>query len=54
VLTSQKSLADYFEIMLQANESNAKLCANWVMGELSALLNKNVDIKFCAHDAFMK
>jgi aspartyl-tRNA(Asn)/glutamyl-tRNA(Gln) amidotransferase subunit B len=27
--------------MLQANESNAKLCANWVMGELSALLNKN-------------
>jgi aspartyl-tRNA(Asn)/glutamyl-tRNA(Gln) amidotransferase subunit B len=41
VLTSQKSLADYFEIMLQANESNAKLCANWVMGELSALLNKN-------------
>jgi hypothetical protein len=26
---------------LQANESNAKLCANWVMGELSALLNKN-------------
>jgi aspartyl-tRNA(Asn)/glutamyl-tRNA(Gln) amidotransferase subunit B len=41
VLTSQKSLADYFEIMLKGNESNAKLCANWVMGELSASLNKN-------------
>ncbi len=41
VLTSQKSLADYFEIMLEGNTSNAKLCANWVMGELSASLNKN-------------
>lgn len=41
VLTSQKSLADYFEITLKGNEKNAKLCANWVMGELSALLNKN-------------
>ncbi len=41
VLTSQKSLADYFETMLEGNTSNAKLCANWVMGELSASLNKN-------------
>jgi len=41
VLTSHKALADYFESMLTGNESNAKLCANWVMGELSALLNKN-------------
>ena len=41
VLTSQKSLADYFEDMLTGNNINAKLCANWVMGELSALLNKN-------------
>ncbi len=41
VLTSQKALADYFEIMLVNNESNAKLCANWAMGELSAQLNKN-------------
>ncbi len=40
VLTSQKSLADYFEVMLESNEKNAKLCANWVMGELSASLNK--------------
>ncbi|MBA5249240.1 MAG: Asp-tRNA(Asn)/Glu-tRNA(Gln) amidotransferase subunit GatB [Gammaproteobacteria bacterium] len=41
VLTSQKPLADYFEAMLEGNQSNAKLCANWVMGELSALLNKD-------------
>ncbi len=41
VLTSQKLLADYFEATLEDNEKNAKLCANWVMGELSALLNKN-------------
>ncbi|NYT52367.1 MAG: Asp-tRNA(Asn)/Glu-tRNA(Gln) amidotransferase subunit GatB [Candidatus Vesicomyosocius endoextente] len=40
VLISQKSLADYFEVMLENNIVNAKLCANWVMGELSAALNK--------------
>ncbi len=44
VLTTQKPLADYFEAMLE-NNPNAKLCANWVMGELSASLNKNeIDI----------
>ncbi len=41
VLTSQKSLADYFETMLESNKGNEKLCANWTMGELSASLNKN-------------
>jgi len=41
VLTSQKALADYFETMLAGNESNAKLCANWAMGELAAALNKS-------------
>jgi aspartyl-tRNA(Asn)/glutamyl-tRNA(Gln) amidotransferase subunit B len=40
VLTSQKSLANYFEIMLKGNESNVKLCVNWAMGELSASLNR--------------
>ncbi|SMM98616.1 Aspartyl-tRNA(Asn) amidotransferase subunit B @ Glutamyl-tRNA(Gln) amidotransferase subunit B [uncultured Candidatus Thioglobus sp.] len=40
ILTAQKALADYFEIMLENNGSNVKLCANWVMGELSASLNK--------------
>jgi len=41
VLTSQKALADYFEQMIINNTINAKLCANWIMGELSASLNKN-------------
>ena len=40
VLTSQKSVADYFEAMLAAG-ADSKLSTNWVMGELSAVLNKN-------------
>ena len=45
VLTSQKSLADYFEKSVANNSENAKLCANWIMGDLSAALNKNqIDI----------
>ena len=44
-LTSQKSFADFFESML-SEDTDAKLSANWVMGELSAALNKNhMDIK---------
>lgn len=39
ILTSQKALADYFEAML-TNNQDAKLCANWVMGELSGALNR--------------
>jgi len=39
-LTAQKSLADYYEAMLN-DGAEAKLAANWVMGELSAALNKN-------------
>jgi aspartyl-tRNA(Asn)/glutamyl-tRNA(Gln) amidotransferase subunit B len=44
-LTSQKAFADFFESML-SEDTDAKLSANWVMGELSAALNKNqMDIK---------
>jgi len=39
-LTAQKSLADYYEAMLN-DGAEAKLAANWAMGELSAALNKN-------------
>ncbi len=39
-LTAQKPLADYYEAMLN-DGVEAKLAANWVMGELSAALNKN-------------
>jgi aspartyl-tRNA(Asn)/glutamyl-tRNA(Gln) amidotransferase subunit B len=40
ILTSQKEVADYFEIMINQG-ADAKLSANWVMGELSAALNKS-------------
>lgn len=45
VLTSNRELADYFEETVKLSESDAKLCTNWVMGDLSALLNKeNLEI----------
>ena len=40
VITSSKAIADYYERMI-TNNNNAKLCANWVMGELSGALNKD-------------
>jgi len=39
-LTAQKDIADYFESMI-AKGADVKLSANWVMGDLSASLNKN-------------
>ena len=39
-LTVQKDIADYFESMITKG-ADVKLAANWVMGELSASLNKN-------------
>ncbi|MDM8565574.1 Asp-tRNA(Asn)/Glu-tRNA(Gln) amidotransferase subunit GatB [Candidatus Halobeggiatoa sp. HSG11] len=40
-LTSSRELADYFEQVVEKSGSEAKLCANWVIGDLSAFLNKN-------------
>jgi aspartyl-tRNA(Asn)/glutamyl-tRNA(Gln) amidotransferase subunit B len=40
VLTSTRELADYFEAVVKASGCEAKLCANWVMGDLSGSLNK--------------
>ncbi|MFO1350692.1 MAG: Asp-tRNA(Asn)/Glu-tRNA(Gln) amidotransferase subunit GatB [Gammaproteobacteria bacterium] len=40
VLTASRDLADYFDAAAQALGSDAKLCANWVMGEVMAALNK--------------
>ncbi len=40
VVTSSKPLADYYEAVVEASGSEAKLSANWVIGELSAALNK--------------
>lgn len=45
VLTSNRELAEFFEETVKLSGSDAKLCVNWVMGDLSALLNKeNLDI----------
>ncbi|HZJ95313.1 MAG TPA: Asp-tRNA(Asn)/Glu-tRNA(Gln) amidotransferase subunit GatB [Thiopseudomonas sp.] len=44
VLSASREMADYFETTEQVCK-DAKLAANWVMGDLSALLNKdNLDI----------
>ncbi|HEX5514455.1 MAG TPA: Asp-tRNA(Asn)/Glu-tRNA(Gln) amidotransferase subunit GatB, partial [Gammaproteobacteria bacterium] len=40
VLTSSRELADYYEEVVQACGQQAKLAANWVMGELSGALNR--------------
>ena len=40
VLTASRELADYYEAVVRAAPADAKLAANWVMGELSAALNK--------------
>jgi aspartyl-tRNA(Asn)/glutamyl-tRNA(Gln) amidotransferase subunit B len=39
-LTSSRELADFFERTVEAADGEGKLSANWVMGELSGLLNK--------------
>lgn len=42
VLTSSKELADYYEAVLEKTSSKtAKLAANWIMGDLSAALNRD-------------
>ncbi len=40
VLTASRELADYFEAAEQASESETKLTAHWVMGDLLGALNK--------------
>jgi aspartyl-tRNA(Asn)/glutamyl-tRNA(Gln) amidotransferase subunit B len=40
VLTAVRELADFFEAVVKAAGVDAKLCANWVMGDLAAALNK--------------
>ncbi|MCK5092617.1 MAG: Asp-tRNA(Asn)/Glu-tRNA(Gln) amidotransferase subunit GatB [Gammaproteobacteria bacterium] len=40
VLTSSRELADYYEAVATASGGQSKLAANWVTGELTAMLNK--------------
>jgi aspartyl-tRNA(Asn)/glutamyl-tRNA(Gln) amidotransferase subunit B len=41
VLTVSRELADYYEAVVRAAPQDAKLAANWVMGELAGALNKD-------------
>ena len=41
VMTSSRELADYFESTAKTMGGEAKLAANWIMGDLSAALNKD-------------
>jgi len=42
LLTGERAMADYFEaVAAAAKPAPAKLCANWVAGELSGALNKS-------------
>ncbi len=48
MLTAGRELADYYEALAQAVPGDPKLCANWVMGELAAALNRTgQDIAAC-------
>ena len=40
VLVASRELADYFEQVVKLSKAPAKLTTNWVMGDLSAALNK--------------
>lgn len=48
VLTSSREMADYFEAAAKQFPERAKLCANWIMGDISARLNRDgLDISEC-------
>ncbi len=49
ILTASRAMAEYFEACVSIiGASNAKLCANWMMGEMSARLNReNKEIVDC-------
>jgi aspartyl-tRNA(Asn)/glutamyl-tRNA(Gln) amidotransferase subunit B len=41
ILTSSRSLADYFERVVRLSQCDSVICANWITGDLSAALNKH-------------
>lgn len=52
ILTSSRSLADFFESVVTESAAEAKLCANWIIGDLIAALNKaNLEITDSPVDA---
>ncbi|MEQ1673816.1 MAG: Asp-tRNA(Asn)/Glu-tRNA(Gln) amidotransferase subunit GatB [Candidatus Nitrotoga sp.] len=40
-LTASREMADFFEAVMAALPGEAKLCANWLMGDVSAALNRD-------------
>ncbi|MER0214677.1 MAG: Asp-tRNA(Asn)/Glu-tRNA(Gln) amidotransferase subunit GatB [Nitrosomonas sp.] len=48
VLTASRETADYFEAAVKQLPAQAKLCANWIMGDINGQLNKEgIDISAC-------
>lgn len=48
VLTTSREISDYFEQIATALPGQSKLCANWVMGEVSRRLNQEgIEISEC-------
>lgn len=48
LLTAARETADYFEAVLAHSPGQAKLCANWIIGEVSAQLNRDgLDMTRC-------
>ena len=41
ILTASRALSDYFEAVAAATEAKTQIAANWVIGDLSAALNKD-------------
>ncbi len=41
ILTGSRGIADYFEQVVEKSGAEAKICANWVMGDFSAALNRD-------------
>jgi aspartyl-tRNA(Asn)/glutamyl-tRNA(Gln) amidotransferase subunit B len=48
ILTSTREMADFFEATIAGNLNQSKVCANWLIGEVSAQLNRDaLDIAQC-------
>ncbi len=48
ILTSSRAMADFFEAALGDAAAQAKICANWIIGEVSAQLNRDgLDMSQC-------
>ncbi len=46
ILTTSRAQADYYEVVAEKTSANAQLAANWIIGDLSSLLNKEgIDIQ---------